>query len=307
MTMSSVKCDVCHKTYVSKYTLARHKRTSNCSDNTETHHECACGYRSTHKHNYARHIRVCKIFYYNQALEEKKLELKEKDLKIETILRGAKEDRERLLAVVKQKQKELDARDLKIEKLTDDIINLRLKLATDDGKIEVYKERPGVVHNSTNTNVNNKLTNVKCDTIRPFTIETVREDLAKYTFEQYTKGVEGLIDFISSIITTDDDQRNYVCTDSSRHKFHRLLESREWKTDNGATFLNKVFDELKDIAKTYYLKVCEMMNSSGEPETADMIMQRTKSMFFAITQPKAKERPGIFAKVRNEVNLLAAV
>ena len=57
-------------------------------------------------------------------------------------------------------------------------------------------------------------------------------EAGKYTYGDFIRGEIGLVDFIAGLIS-DEDQRSYVCTDTARNKFHRLIETREWETDNG--------------------------------------------------------------------------
>lgn len=187
------------------------------------------------------------------------------------------------------------------------IIELRLKLAEDKGQIKVYKERPTPTINTTTNYINPKLLQIKCDTIRPFTIETVREDVqaGKFTYDRFIKAEKGLLEFISDIIAKDTEF-SYVCTDSSRQKFHRLLESREWKDDNGATFLNKVLDELKEPTIEYYKRITDMM-VTGDRETADFLRSKTKPMVMGITCPRSADRDATFAKIRNEVKKMATI
>lgn len=295
--MEEHKCEFCGSTFSKGCNLITHKKTAKyCLEiqgKKDSSFVCdRCGKKFNYNTNLTRHKKVCKS------------EVNEKDQLIEDLTASSKEKDE----IIACKDEELENAKIRVKELEKEVLELKIKLANGEGQIKVYKERPGVVNNNTQY-VNSKLLSVKCDKIRPFTIETVREEVqgGKYTFDQYIRAEKGLVDFISGIIS-QDEQRSYVCTDSSRHKFHRLLESREWQSDNGATFLNKVFDELKEPATVYYKKICGMMeNPEEDREFADILMNKTKAMFFAITMPKSKERPVVFSKVRNEVKTLAIV
>jgi hypothetical protein len=122
----------------------------------------------------------------------------------------------------------------------------------------------------------------------------------------FLKSERGLIDFISNIIQ-QDAQRNYVCTDSSRNKFHRLLETREWKEDNGAKFLNNIFNELRVPSEKYYDRVVDMLKTEENKDFAHMLLDRTKPLYFAIKDPKSKDREVIFNKVRTEIKRIASI
>ena len=114
-------------------------------------------------------------------------------------------------------------------------------------------------------------------------------------------------------MTTQDDQRSYVCTDVARSKFHRLLESRKWTDDNGATFLNNVFDELEPLAREYYTRIVKMVGDipengqSDDRDFNDILLQRVKPIYFSIKDKKSASRTDMLNKVRVEVKKLAAV
>lgn len=291
-------CTICGKEFTFKSNLTRHQKTAlYCLSTPNKELFCQyCDYKTNLKTNFIRHTNMC-IVRHTTAIYEEKIDELTQNLEKE---RATVEEKDR---IIKTMDKSLAEAKSKIEVLKKEVMNLKLKDANSEGKIAVYKERPGV----TNNQYVNKLLQVKCDTIRPFTIETVRNDVkdGKYTFERYIQAEKGLLDFISDIIS-QDDQRSYVCTDSSRQRFHRLLESREWKDDNGATFLNKVLDELKEPALEHYRKVTNMM-TTGDNDLADILMDKTKIMALGIINPKSKDREIIFTKIRNEVKKLSAI
>lgn len=313
------RCKKCSRTFKLKTTLQHHLSTTVCGKSERKEFECEhCTYTTLLKHNFTRHVSSCKYVYAAEQMAE--AEQEKEDLAEETrIILEEKEVEIRLIRkekdmVIQKLKKEKDAetekvkilrqriKDLKAEKL-----EYRLQLQEDKGQLKVYKERPSTTINTTTNYINPKLLQIKCDTIRPFTLETVREDIqaGKFTFELFIKAEKGLLEFISDIIAKDTEF-SYVCTDSSRQKFHRLLESREWKDDNGATFLNKVLDELKEPTTNHYKRITDMM-VNGDRDTADFLRVKTKPMVMGITCPNSKDREATFIKIRNEVKNLAAV
>ena len=275
-------CEHCKHSFSSKSNLATHKRSAKyCIQGrliSSVKHKCLeCGKEFTRNSTLRAHIPLCRVKIVREQQEEVK------------ILREYK-----TYAFAK------------IKELKEQVEDLKLLLAEDHGQIKVYKERPGVINN--NQYVHPKLVNIKCDTISPLTIEHVKQEVnqGKYSYENYIRGEKGLVEFISSLIT-DDDQRSYVCTDTSRNKFHRLIETREWKEDNGAGFLNNIFDQLKEPATDYYKKVVKMAHSPDEQDTGDFLMDKTKRMFFGITCPQSKDRDDLFNRIRTEVRHLAAI
>lgn len=294
-------CGACGAEFSFRSNLTRHQKTAlYCLSDPEGEFICQyCDYRANLKVTFLKHTEKCvlrkKIIVHEERIAELEKLIAEKDGKIS--------ERDELIKITRKNLKQSKTRITSLEK---EIADLKLKDANTEGQIKVYRERPGTSNTSTQY-INNKLLQVKCDTIRPFTIETVRDDIrdGKYTFERYIQAEKGLLDFIADIIF-QDDQRSYVCTDSSRQRFHRLLESREWRDDNGATFLNKVLDELKELATEYYTKITDMM-VNGDRELADILMNKTKIMAYGIINPKSKDRETTFAKIRNEVKKLSSI
>lgn len=307
------RCESCSRVFKLKKTLQHHLVTTKCGEKPKNEYECEhCTYTTLIKSNFTRHNGACKFVYAAQQLEEIEKERQELYNYNQAILAEKEQEIERLTEKNKEITKE---KNLKVEKikvlrqkikdLEEDNISYRLQLEEKKGKISVYKDHPSTINNT--TYINPKLLQIKCNTIRPFTIETVREDVkdGKFTFERFIKAEKGLLEFISDIIAKDTEF-SYVCTDSSRQKFHRLLESREWKDDNGATFLNKVLDELKEPTTEYYRRITDMM-VNGDRDTADFLRAKTKPMVMGITCPSSKDREATFTKVRNEVKKLATV
>jgi len=291
-------------------------------------YQCVCGKIFTRSYTLKLHVSKCvaKINHdrnteeYESSkekllseLEETKQKLADTDqtlsAEIELLHKQKNAVEKRLQKALTDLQKvtdELQKTSLELQETSEELDAFKIQAAEGRGQIKVYKERPGTINNT--QYINPKLVNIKCETIHPLTLEYVKQEVeeGKYSYENYIRGEKGLVDFISALIS-EDDQRSYVCTDAARNKFHRLIETREWKEDNGANFLNNIFDSLKDPATLYYGKVTNMLKAPDEQETGDFLMGRTKRMFFGITSPKSKDREELFNKIRTEVRKLAAV
>jgi len=63
-------------------------------------------------------------------------------------------------------------------------------------------------------------------------------------------------------------ERNYVCTDVSRNSFHRLLESKKWKSDKGGRYLNSMLDTFQDVMEEYKDKVYNMYSETSHDSPA---------------------------------------
>jgi hypothetical protein len=319
---TSYVCSACGNSFSNVYSLARHATSAKyCSGRIAKKYECEfCDFETTLKYSLARHIEQCKSKSKFEAFQKRITDLEEVNTKkseefvklqekLDETNKSHQTEVDKLVSIHQKETEEMNTyvadlkKKLKTAKI--DIRDLELKNANAEGRITGIKEAPA----KSKTVVNTKLANVSCENIRPFTEETVREDVkaGKYTFEQFIKAEKGIVDFISNIIKRDQ-QRNYVCTDKSRDSFHRLLESREWKDDNGANFLNNVLDELKTETILHYNKIIDMFRDpKADKETAEFLMDKTKIIAMGIMHPGSKDRDIAFAKIRKEVRNLASI
>ena len=160
---------------------------------------------------------------------------------------------------------------------------------------------------------------IKTDNIRSLTTQTIREDITsgKYTREMFLRGVDGLVEFISNIITHENEdgtiERNYACTDSSRYRFHRLVESKEWKEDNGAHYVNNIIDEIKEPSKKYFTEIVDAKHDAFINEDEYKVeyykdqINNTKLVYRGSQNPKGKYRTDLFRNVRGNINSVAFV
>lgn len=292
-------CPTCSKKFSTKSNLNKHLTISvRCGSSTEIFCDY-CDFKTKVKSSHTRHISTCRYAYAakkNAELQKGKDVLEEKLVEKEKELQDVVLSTNTKIKVLTERNKLLKSENLE----------LKLQLEEKKGRIVVYRERPGTINNQY---INPKLLAVNCETIPPLTIENVKKEVSsgKYTYEDYIKGEIGLVNFIATLISSDDAQRNYVCTDTARNKFHRLIETREWKEDNGANFLNKIFDQLKDPATSYYEKINKMSSIPEASDVGDFLMDKTKRMFFGIIDPKSTDRVTLFNYIRTEVRKLAAI
>lgn len=297
----SFKCEFCGNIFNRQCNLITHKKTAKyCLEQRGIFalpRECiGCNRTFSKKFNLKRHQEACAP-YFKHLADERSSQFQEMKREKDAEIQKIQEDRD--VEVNKLKSS--------IKILEEEVSKLKLLLAEGKGKISVYKERPGVVNNQY---INPKLLQIRCDTIPPLTIENVKKEVGagKYTYERFIRGEAGLVDFISTLISDEDQQRSYVCTDTARNKFHRLIETREWENDNGATFLNKILDQLKEPATKYYQQILDMTaNPTEDRELGEILMTKTKPVALGITCPKSKDRNALFNRIRTEVRKLASV
>jgi hypothetical protein len=254
---------------------------------------------------------------------EKVKKYKKKNIKLKQEIQDINEENEQTLKTLKDefKQEKRNSR-RKIRELEE-------QLAKEKLSSEIYKDvskRSRKIINNT-MYVNPKLLTITTDTIRPLTIETVHEDVkeGKFTQAMFENGVCGILDFVSNMIAITNEngekERNYVCTDSSRHKFHRLVETREWKEDNGARFLNEILNTLIEPATEYYSNIIaqgqEMRQKYAHPDSdfdfEDIMKFSTekvnslKPIYFGIKYSKGSERDKLTNTLRAKIGRIAAV
>jgi hypothetical protein len=345
MDLSDLTCDFCGNVFSTISAKNKHRKTAKyCLQEIDAEYVCICNYKTQVKTSFERHIKSCTI---REMINQLNLQVVEKDTTIETLIQEQEVAIETLTQekdavienlqieteeltknvltrdktiqekdkIIQEKDKIIQEKDKIIQDKDKEIIDLKVFAADGGGQIKAYKDRPAAPINTTigTANINAKLAKIKCDTIKPFTIETVRQSIAdgNYSYDRFIKGIEGLSSFITDM-TIQDDQKSLACTDSSRNKFHRLVESREWKEDNGATFLNSVFDELKPLSNEYYTAVIAGLKAPTmeAKDTASKLEEITKHIYFGIwdgDRENKKKRVELLEKVRTDIKKLASV
>ncbi len=297
--MEGFLCEKCGNVFSSPSNMERHRKTALYCIATNIKYTCECEYSSTIKYNFDRHQIQCLEHIYH-------LRSKTKTDILETEVEILKDEIVELTKTNNELQNAID--ELKAANA-----ELKEQLSYGKGFIAAYKERPvSKVVNVGGNMIKNKLTSVKCDTIRPFTLDTVREDIGNglYSYDVFINGIDGLITFISNMIT-QDDQRNYVCTDAARNVFHRLVESREWKKDNGAAFLDNVFNELKPLVEEYHDGILDRIGdknlSTAEKHKGNNLLDKITPIYNAVSRDKSKERKDITLQIKTKIKELAGI
>jgi len=194
-------------------------------------------------------------------------------------LRG---EHEILICKERGKTKELKKENKELRKKIDNLEkdNGKLKETNEELKDELFEQKgivsgmqkgPGKTYNAY---IHPKLINLPISTVPALTREYVEQKVSAgiLTYEKAAKGYPGMLDVICNLITHENDdgivERNYVCTDTSRNSFHRLLESRKWKADKGGRYLNSMLDrfrrQMEDYKDKVYQKYSETPHESIE-------------------------------------------
>lgn len=263
-------CSFCDSVFKTSGTLRSHRTTAKYCLEIQLNKKIKCLYCGGFiiSQTHISHQAKCRQIYADDLIKEKKIELVQKDKEITSL----REVNQKLL-----------------------------------GKIEVLEKqitKPNVVNNI--KYINPKILQIKIDTIKPFTTETIQEALRenKFTYDMYTRGINGLVEFFSNIVMKGNE-KNYACSDSSRDSFYRLLETRLWEPDKGGIFLDTCLNlnDLKDVINAHDLKVME----EPDLETRDIMLDKVKPIYFGITRHKGTDREKLTTRLRKNLRKMVMV
>nr|QBK85808.1 MAG: hypothetical protein LCMAC101_04030 [Marseillevirus LCMAC101] len=250
-------CKYCDGEYSTKHSLLRHQQTNikclklrNKEKITDT-----CEYCKKEYVHLVQHQKTCKekSFLLSHRKEMGKLQSKldRKTEKFCTIL-----EKDRTLEKENAKLKTT------VKKLEDENSSLKDKISELEGVITGLKTAPDK-KTIYNTAIHPKLVNLPINNIRALTDEFIQErvDDGILTYEKASRGYPGMLEIICELITHENDdgivERNYVCTDVSRNSFHRLLESKKWRSDKGGRYLNNMLDTFQNVMEDHKNKAYE--------------------------------------------------
>ena len=333
-------CEYCDKKFSTKHNLSRHQQTAVLCLELQKNPKyrrfgCIfCGNSYTTKNNLSKHILKCKCkhefdnkekikaiekIHQNKVDQMKKdiFRLREDRKKLRTELREQNENMEKEISKLRKDKKKLKD-ELKVK--DEEIITLRISCSSSkaDGKLEVYDkvcnkviDQPKIA-NTTNY-IHPKLANLPITTIHPLTIDYVKErvDNGDYTFDHYLKGPYGIVEFIQDIATCKNAdgeiERNYPCTDASRERFHRLIETREWQKDTGGGFIDDIIDSVRGPVDKYHKQMLQERLENKEYDRtkgydADEIFKKNDEMHTGVIRSDGPERRALRKKIKKETS-----
>ncbi len=220
-----------------------------------------------------------------------------------------------------ESKNKIKALDQKVEQQTELIIELEGRLQEKDGFIDGLKTAPDkrTIYNTNTAYVHPKLVNLPINNIRALTDEYVIEQVNNgiLTYEKAAKGYPtGMLEVICEMISHENDdgivERNYVCTDVSRNSFHRLLESKKWKSDKGGRYLNSILDTFRDVMEEHKNKVYDAYNDtphdSFEWEQIDWERKNISRLYSGIVcREGTGDREELVNILRKEISKRASV
>ena len=288
--MSSV-CQYCNKKFSNSGNLNRHTRTAKtCLANRKEDY-------STFKCEYCKIEFTQKISlktHYPRCSKKQKDELSTKYLSKITKLKAKNK------ALAKENK------------------NLKEKLSEQKGIVEGMKNAPDkrTIYNTAYVHpklVNLPITNIPALT-QEYMIEKVNDGIL--TYNHTSRGYPGILEVIGELITHENDsgivERNYVCTDVSRNSFHRLLESKKWKSDKGGRYLNNMLDTFQDVMEEYKNKVYDLYDKTPHEsiEWSQVDWERKNiSMLYGgiVSREGTSDREELVNILRKEISKRASV
>lgn len=302
------KCQFCENFFANKSNLNRHLKTNiHCLQLRNEDiplFECEyCEKKFVHKTNLNLHLQICKI--------KENTILNEKIMKRLTAKCHKLKKQNNILQKTNKSQK------IEIEKIKNRIQELEQENERQRGIIDGLKTAPDK-RTIYNTAIHPKLVNLPINNIPALTDEFVQQkvDEGILTYEKAVKGYVGMLDVICDLITHENDdgivERNYVCTDISRNSFHRLLESKKWKSDKGGRYLNSMLDSFQDTIQEHknrvYDKYKETSHDSIEWENVEWERKKISQLYSGIVCKEGTEdRNGLVNLLRKEISKRASV
>ena len=302
------KCQYCKSSFVNKSNLNRHLRTNlRClhqRNKDVSLFTCEyCEKNFVHKTNLNLHLQSCKIRENTIANNKqiRKITAKYQKLKDRaSILQKSNNSQLCEIKKMKYKIKELEQENERIKGVVDG-----LKTAPD--KRTIY-----------NTAIHPKLVNLPISNIPALTDEYVIEKVNDgiLTYEKSSRGYSGMLEVICDLITHENDQgvieRNYVCTDVSRNSFHRLLESKKWKSDKGGRYLNNMLDTFQDAIEEHkdkvYQRYTDTPHDSIEWDQVDWERKKISQLYSGVVCKEGSgDREDLVNILRKEISKRASV
>lgn len=348
LNMDPLKCEFCEKQFSAKSAHDLHVKTAayclKLRGELPPDIPCEyCGKKFAQRGNLRMHLKTCRSKIKKveeETLDElQNLKNKEKSWKRTTIKNKATIsnlekiviEKNREISILKQSKgldKIISSRDDEISGLRNlltqyeqdeknhlkRIFKLEKQLAFEKGRLTEASKPKIIAKNYKCNSTKNKLMSIPINNIRPFTVETIRDSLVNYTYEDYIKGPRGLINFIKSIILQPNEngelERNYVCTDPSRNNYYRLEETREWDNDRGASYLEVLIDEMGPFASECFDQLCfkatDRTNIFDRESNANLL-EKLKPFHFGISRPVSEERDALLTTIRTGIKSSASL
>ena len=294
------QCDGCDKLFSTRPNLNRHQKNS-CKKSDIEKHTCDHCHKTLSRPEYLiKHHEICvKKIQHDSAKLIKKTK-KKAQLKINS--------QTGQIQILEKENKKIQRENKKLKE----------ELERQRGIIEGMQTAPDKKTIYNTAYVHPKLANLPINNIRALTDEYIIEKVNDgiLTYSHASKGYSGILEVICELITHENDsgiiERNYVCTDVSRNSFHRLLESKKWKSDKGGRYLNNMLDTFQDVMEEYKNKAYDTYNKTPHEsiEWGQVDWERKNiSMLYSgiVSKEGTSDREELVNILRKEISKRASV
>jgi len=328
--MSANICEFCGKSFSSLCNLKNHiRKTKYClelrGENIEEQpYVCEyCNSGFLRKFSLERHIEIC-AEHKNSIVENEKNKMIELQDEVKRLTKLTK-NLQSQLSKQKSINQKLDYKNkglgIKVKKLVKDhdvilkekderILELEKQLMYEKGMVYCYKENPNKVTNNVNyignKLVNQKLSSIQIDNIRPLNKETIDDYIQDYTYKLYLQGEKGVIKYIQDMVLLDVDgvvEQNYASTNKNDNNFYRLPdENKIWEHDGKAKYIYEVLDSLSEISMEHYELLNynlrqAIKNRTEDAEKLGRLATNLLNFHIGLTNKDSKERTNLHRKI----------
>ncbi len=201
----------------------------------------------------------------NKSIEEYKIKVEELKLLVDQL----KEDKQEMKYQFEKEKTQL------LSNILDKTSNQLQAQTTEIIKTTLAPKSTTVNNNCTTNNIQMNVLNLSSERIRPA--------VDSYTIEHYLKGAEGMVEWmVEKVLTDEDGQFLYVCTDKNRKHFFFLNENKEKVEDIKAQKLlaaitPEISDKLRECKKTRNEEIVEKFFGETQAHDDRIMLEKKKN------------------------------
>ena len=242
-------CIYCNKIFKTKGNLNVHIRTNKkCirlrDDQSEKNIlNCICQYQSFNKHDFKRHVSMCK----DSIIFEK--------------------DRE--ISSLKERLKNLEEASFILLKTENEQYKQQIEYLKNMVEQAISKPSTSTVNNNQTIKNNNNIMNILSDKYEELTSHERVEKIARESIEKYFwEGQVGIANFcVEHIVKSEDGKMLICCTDPSRKRFKYLKQDQLVEDIDARFFTDKISLPIKNVCREVYDNIIRGIDEEREEKT----------------------------------------